>query len=78
MMLSRIITTAMRIGMDSCKADLDVENEYKVLQHFFLSDPETRRLFVKELTYGECCEIAQELDTSMLAKLIVIKEEGNG
>lgn len=76
MLLSRIITMALRIGMDSCKADLDVENEYKVLQQFFLSDSETRKLFVKELTYGERCEIAQDLDTSMLAKLIVIKEDG--
>lgn len=76
MLLSRIITMALRVGMDSCKADLDVENEYKVLQHFFLSDPETRRLFVKELTYGECCEIAQELDVTTLAKIIVIKGGG--
>lgn len=76
MMLSKLITTAFQIGMDSCKANIDVENEYKVLQQFFLSDPETRRLFVKELTYGECWEIAQELDVSTLAKIIVIKEDG--
>mgnify|MGYP006991648359 CR=1 FL=1 len=75
MFLTKIICNAFQIGMDS--RDVDVENEYKVLQHFFLSDPETRKLFIKELTYGECCEIAQELDTSMLAKLIVIKEDGN-
>jgi hypothetical protein len=74
MELAKIIADAIRIGMES--RNVDVESDYKVLQHFFLSDPETRRLFVKELTYGECCEIAQELDTSMLAKLIVIKEDG--
>jgi hypothetical protein len=74
MELAKIIADAIRIGMES--HNVDVESDYKVLQHFFLSDPETRRLFVKELTYGECCEIAQELDTPMLAKLIVIKEDG--
>lgn len=74
MMLSKLITTAFRIGQDS--RNVDVENEYKVLQHFFLSDPETRRLFVKELTYGECWEIAQELDTATLANIIMIKEGG--
>lgn len=76
MLLPRIITNAVQIGMDSCKSGIAVENEYKVLQHFFLSDPETRRLFVKELTYEECCEIAQELDVSTLAKIIVIKGGG--
>lgn len=75
MLLSRIITTAIRVGMDSCKSGIDAENEYKVLQHFFLSDAETRKMFIKELTYEECCEIAQELDISTLAKLIVTKED---
>ena len=76
MLLSRIITTALRIGMDSCKEDLDVENEYKVLQQFFLQDMDTRTLFRQTLSYGECCEIAQELDVTTLAKLIVIKGGG--
>lgn len=75
MLLSRIIADALRVGMDS--RNVDVESDYKVLQHFFLSDAETRKLFIKELTYEECCEIAQELDTAMLAKLIVIKEDEN-
>lgn len=76
MLLSKLITISFRIGQDS--RNVDVEDEYKVLQQFFLNDKETRRLFVKELTYGERCEIAQELDTSMLAKLIVIKEDSDG
>lgn len=76
MELTKIITDAIRIGMES--RNVDVESDYKVLQHFFLSDPETRRLFVKELTYGECWEIAQELDTATLANIIMVKEEGNG
>ena len=76
MLLSRIITTALRVGMDSCKSGMDVENEYKVLQQYFLNDKETRILFQQSLSYGERCEIAQELDTSTLAKLIVIKEDG--
>lgn len=76
MLLSRIITTALRIGMDSCKSGIDAENEYKVLQQYFLKDEETRKMFIKELTYGERWEIAQELDVSTLAKLIVIREDG--
>lgn len=76
MLLSRIITEALRVGMDSCKSGIDVENEYKVLQHFFLSDKETRKMFIKELTFEDCWEIAQKLDVSALAKLIVIKEDG--
>lgn len=74
MLLSRIITTAIRIGMGS--RDVDVENEYKVLQQFFLSDKKTRKLFTKELTYEECWEIAQELDVTTLAKIIIIKGGG--
>lgn len=77
MLLTKLITEAVRIGMDSCKAGIDVENEYKVLQHFFLNDKETRTLFRQSMSFGERCEIAQELDTTMLAKLIVIKEGGN-
>lgn len=76
MMLSRIITEALRIGMDSCKENIDVENEYKVLQQFFLQDMDTRTLFRQTLSYGECWEIAQELDVTTLAKIIVIKGGG--
>lgn len=74
MLLTRLITEAFRIGQDS--RNVDVENEYRVLQQFFLKDEETRKLFIKELKFGERWEIAQELEVSTLAKLIVIKEDG--
>lgn len=76
MLLANLMTKVFQIGMDSCKSGIDVENEYRVLQQYFLSDAETRKMFIKELTYEECCEIAQELDTSTLAKLIVMREDG--
>lgn len=74
MLLTRLITEAFRIGQDS--RNIDIENEYKVLQQFFLQDKETRTLFRQTLSYGECWEIAQELDVTTLANIIVIKGGG--
>ena len=74
MLLPRMIADAVQIGMDA--RNTNTENEYKVLQQFFLQDMETRTLFRQTLSYGECCEIAQELDVTTLAKIIVVKGGG--
>lgn len=73
MLLANLIAKVFQIGMDT--RDVDVENEYKVLQQYFLKDKETRILFQQSLSYEERWEIAQELDTCTLAKLIVIRED---